>query len=126
MMRYLAPLGTLVMVLLSVKSAGAQDLSDPACDDTAAPRPQVIFDHLNTNADRHYTITVRPNEPIVVCIKNTALGAFTYSIVGVVKEVPGATQTATLSTKELGTRRLTKPHDDQYGGYLVTIKRKAP
>jgi hypothetical protein len=126
MTRCSPPLGAFLMVLVSVMSAAAQELSDPACNDTTAPRPQVIFDHLNTNADRHYSISVRPNEPIIVCIQNTGLAAFTYAIVGVVKEVPGASSTASLSMKDLGTRRLTKAHDDQYGGYLVTIKRKAP
>jgi hypothetical protein len=126
MVRFL-PTILLVPVLLGLASAsGAQDLNDPACDDANTPKPQVVFDHLNTNADRHYTISARPGEPIIVCIRNTALAQFTYSIVGVVKAVAGAIGTATLTTKDLGTRRLTRPHDDQYGGYVVAVKRAAP
>lgn len=117
----------MVGVLLLVSGpVYAQDLSDPACDDAAAPKPHVSFDHLKTNASQHYTISVRRGEPIVVCISQTALAGFSYSIAGVVKAVQAASPTGLVSLDDLGTRRLSTIHDDKYGGYLVAIKRKAP
>ena len=101
----------------------AQDGGDPPCGDKDAPRPQVIFDHLKTNADRHYTVPLRPGEPLVVCVENTALARFTYGIVGIVKApAPGPAAVAGEGPEALGTRRLVKPHDDQYGGYVVSIR----
>lgn len=124
---HIALVSAIVMSLsLPVTPVAAQGRSDPACNDKSAPNPHVKFRHLTDRGDRYYVISVRPGDTIVVCIDETALDHFTYAIAGVTKGSDAATQSVNVEKGSLRTRRLTRPHDEQFGGYLVSIRRMVP
>jgi hypothetical protein len=117
-----------MMVMSFAGMASAEQASDPACDDKVAARPQVEFKHADANEDRHYTVSLKAGESLVVCIADTAIERFSYSIVGV-KKAPEPRKDAAAAGdngETLGTKRLVRPHDPAFGGYIVSITRSTP
>jgi hypothetical protein len=108
------------LAAILIASTGATALATDAPDATL--KPKATFDHQNPST-RLRSIEVKAGETFIVRIEHTCPESFDYPF----EPLPApADQTKVLSAaQELPFRDIRITHDDQFGGYLVSVSKKA-
>jgi hypothetical protein len=86
---------------------------------------EIRFNHLETTGDRAYELNLSNGEPFNVVIEQTCEPVFAYEVRGIYRSEEPTEQPSVAAGGPLTTKTLTIVHDDQYGGYIVSLTRTA-
>ena len=104
--------------LLLASPAGAQQ--------PGAQQPDVDFNH-RTGQETAYTLHLNHGEEFTITIKETCEARFSYEVRGIRRDEPEPSGTERTRTPvPLASKSLTIPHNDAYGGYVVSISELPP